>query len=93
MPTDAMLRRDQMRVNWEWEYSLKTRTLCPDRLPWHWVGFEPYSLVGTNSDATGSVVPGASITATNQRTHVSVTVTAENSGDYVVTPLQVGTYR
>src|SRR5262245_63357361 len=46
------------------------------------------SLVGTVRDATGAVVPGASITVTNRATNISVTVTADNSGDYVVTPLQ-----
>jgi hypothetical protein len=49
-------------------------------------------VVGTVSDATGSVLPGATVTITNLGTNISQTVTTGSTGDYVFTLLQVGPY-
>ena len=47
---------------------------------------------GTVTDATGAVVPGASVTATNSATNLVRTATADADGFYTVTNLPVGTY-
>jgi hypothetical protein len=50
-------------------------------------------LVGTVTDPTGSVVPGAQVTLTNEGTGVSFTTTTTQTGTYVFEALQVGNYR
>ncbi len=47
---------------------------------------------GTVTDTSGAVVAGASVTVTNQDTHLEAKTTTENSGYYVVINLPVGTY-
>src|SRR4051812_45619171 len=47
---------------------------------------------GTVSDSTGSVIPGAKVTVTNQATNVSQTATTNQTGFYVVPDLAVGTF-
>src|SRR6266403_2257994 len=49
-------------------------------------------IVGTVYDPQRSVVPGASITVTDLGTNVARRVTTGAGGDYVVTPLNPGTY-
>ena len=47
---------------------------------------------GTVTDAQGAVVPGASVTITNEATNISRTLTANGSGYYVADDLPVGKY-
>ena len=49
-------------------------------------------IVGQVFDPQKAVVPGATITVTNPATNASVTVKTDASGNYVVTPLNPGTY-
>lgn len=49
-------------------------------------------LVGTVSDSSGAVVPGAKLTVTNVGTGVQVTATTKEKGDYSLFPLAPGTY-
>jgi Carboxypeptidase regulatory-like domain len=49
-------------------------------------------VVGTVTDTSGAVVPGATVTMTNVGTNVSQTTVSNASGDYVFTLLQVGNY-
>ncbi len=49
-------------------------------------------IVGTVTDTSGGVLPGASVTLTNTGTNVSQNAVTTSSGDYVFTLLQVGTY-
>jgi outer membrane receptor protein involved in Fe transport len=51
------------------------------------------TLVGTATDATGSVVPKASIMATNDRTGVSRSTVSDDSGYFVLPQLPPGEYR
>ncbi len=51
------------------------------------------SLSGTITDATGAVIPGARVTATNTGTGVVSTVLSNNSGVYAFPSLMPGTYR
>src|SRR5215467_5781502 len=50
-------------------------------------------LVGTVSDTTGAIVPGAQVKLTNEGTGVSFTTTTTQAGTYVFEALQVGNYR
>ena len=50
------------------------------------------TLLGTVTDTTGAVLPGATVTVTNTDTGYSRTVTADASGEYAVPSLPTGTY-
>ncbi|MDE3105924.1 MAG: TonB-dependent receptor [Acidobacteriota bacterium] len=47
---------------------------------------------GIVTDANGAVIPGATVTATNDATNVATTRTASSSGVYVIAPLPPGSY-
>ena len=49
-------------------------------------------IVGRVTDASEAVVPGAQVTVTNRGTNIARTVTANETGDYVVNLLPVGRY-
>ncbi len=49
-------------------------------------------IVGTVTDASGSRVPGVTVTATEEATSTATTVTADDSGNYSITPLKIGQY-
>jgi len=50
------------------------------------------SLVGTVKDATGALLPGVTVTATNADTGIATTAKTEQNGDFVITPLHIGRY-
>jgi hypothetical protein len=50
------------------------------------------SILGTVTDATGAVIPGAKVTVTNTGTGVAFNATTSSAGDYLAPSLQVGTY-
>jgi len=49
-------------------------------------------ILGTISDETGAVVPGAKVTLTNEGTNLSITTTTGADGSYTFTPIKVATY-
>ncbi len=49
-------------------------------------------ILGTVSDPTGAVIPGAKITVTNEATGVSRTATSDSQGDFVLLEMAVGAY-
>jgi hypothetical protein len=49
-------------------------------------------VVGTVTDASGGVLPGATVTITNVETNVSQSTQTTSGGDYVFALLQVGSY-
>ena len=51
------------------------------------------SIVGMARDASGGVVPGAKITATNVSTEISKSANTDNAGEYRIDGLTAGTYR
>ncbi|HKS96977.1 MAG TPA: carboxypeptidase regulatory-like domain-containing protein, partial [Terriglobia bacterium] len=51
------------------------------------------SLLGTVQDRSGSVVPGADVTATSQDTGISRSAKTDETGHYLLTLLPIGTYR
>jgi hypothetical protein len=50
------------------------------------------SLTGIVTDQSGAVVPGATVTATNQATNVDYTAVSNDAGNYTVSSLPVGAY-
>jgi len=51
------------------------------------------TLGGTVADASGALIPGVSVTATNTGTGIGTTVISNESGTYQFPPLQPGTYK
>jgi len=51
------------------------------------------TLGGTVSDATGALIPGVTITATNRATGIVTTVLTNEAGAYNFASIQSGTYR
>ena len=51
------------------------------------------SIVGSTTDASGAVVPGATITVTNIGTNQSTRVVTNSSGSYEANLLRIGTYK
>ena len=51
------------------------------------------TLGGTVSDATGALIPGVTVTATNTQTGIVTTVLTNETGAYQFASLQTGTYR
>jgi hypothetical protein len=49
-------------------------------------------IVGTIFDPQGAGIPGATVSVTNRATNVTRTVISDTEGNYVVTPLDPGTY-
>jgi hypothetical protein len=50
------------------------------------------AIVGSITDPTGAVIPGATITITNAETGQATTVTSNEAGQYVAPSLRIGTY-
>ena len=50
------------------------------------------SLTGLVTDESGATVPGATVTATNQATSVAYTAVSNETGNYTIISLPVGTY-
>ena len=50
------------------------------------------SITGTVTDATGAVVPNATVTASNVHTNIKTTVNSNEDGNYTVAQLKEGTY-
>src|ERR1700691_4514078 len=50
------------------------------------------TILGTVQDATGAVVPGASVAVTATDTGIKTTSRTDPTGNYVVTPLRIGNY-
>src|SRR5579863_7522064 len=48
------------------------------------------TIVGTVQDSSGAVVPGATVTATEDQTNIKTSTHADTSGNYVITALKVG---
>ncbi len=51
------------------------------------------SILGTITDQTGAVVPGATVSLTNEGTNLTITTTTRADGTYIFTPVKIGTYR
>src|SRR5574341_566924 len=50
------------------------------------------SLSGTVRDATGAIVPGATVTVTNQETNISRTAVTSETGSYRIPAREPGQY-
>src|SRR6266853_5954689 len=56
-------------------------------------GFAQSRITGTSADASGALIPGVSVTATNTQTGVVTTVLSNESGAYNFASLQPGSYK
>ena len=54
--------------------------------------FETAEVLGTVRDATGSAVPGATVTLTNQDTSIEVQTKTDGSGDFTFPNVKIGRY-
>lgn len=50
------------------------------------------TIIGTVKDTSGAVVPGAAVTATEINTGIKTDVKSGADGNYVITPLKIGSY-
>src|SRR5215510_4810863 len=58
-----------------------------------WAQVQTGRIVGTVVDAQKAALPNATVVVTDAATNQSITVSANEHGDYVVTPLNPGIYR
>jgi hypothetical protein len=70
--------------------TLMVLTLCVGRA---FAQFDTSSLVGRVTDASGAVIPGAKVTATNVDTNVTISRVTNKDGEYNIPALRAGTYR
>jgi len=57
-----------------------------------WAQLTTASIVGTITDTTGAIIPGATVTATNDDTHFTRSATTNDTGDYRLDFLPIGKY-
>lgn len=57
-----------------------------------WAQVDTATVTGTVRDASGAVLPNATVTATEMDTGISVSAKTASNGDYVITPLKIGRY-
>ena len=57
-----------------------------------WAQIDTGTILGTVTDQTGAVVPGAKVSLTNEGTNLTMTTTTGADGSYVFSPLKIGTY-
>ena len=50
------------------------------------------TVTGTVRDSSGAVLPNAVVTATEMNTGIKTTAKTSSDGNYVITPLKIGTY-
>src|SRR5580692_672560 len=55
--------------------------------------YDTGSLVGVIQDSSGAVLPGATVTVTNNETGAVFAVTSGNGGEYEVPSLRTGAYK
>ena len=57
-----------------------------------WSQIDTGTILGTVSDPSGAVVPGAKVSLTNEGTNLTVTMTTGGDGGYTFSPVKIGTY-
>jgi hypothetical protein len=57
-----------------------------------WAQVDTATVTGTVRDASGAVLPNATVTATEVDTGIRVAVKTTSKGEYVITPLKIGRY-
>jgi hypothetical protein len=51
------------------------------------------AIQGTVKDPSGAVIPGAKLTLTNEGTNLTLSTTTDASGNYIFTPVRIGSYK
>jgi hypothetical protein len=57
-----------------------------------WAQVDTGTLTGSIKDSSGALLPDAAVTATNLENGAATSAKADASGNYVLTPLRIGTY-
>src|SRR6516162_6461708 len=57
-----------------------------------WAQVDTGAILGTIKDQSGAIIPGATVTLTNEGTGVSVSTKGGNDGSYEFRPIKIGTY-
>jgi len=57
-----------------------------------WAQVDTATVTGTVRDSTGAVLPNVTVTATEINTGIKTTAKTASDGNYVITPLKIGTY-
>src|SRR5579864_397831 len=57
-----------------------------------WAQVDTATVTGTVRDSTGAVLPNVAVTATETNTGIKITAKTASDGNYVITPLKIGTY-
>ena len=57
-----------------------------------WAQVDTATVTGTVRDSTGAVLPNVTVIATETNTGIKTTVKTASDGNYVITPLKIGTY-
>jgi hypothetical protein len=58
-----------------------------------WAQVDRGAIAGAVTDASGGVVPGATVTITNIGTNLSTKLVSDSSGNYIANLLRIGTYK
>ena len=57
-----------------------------------WAQIDTGTILGTVTDQSGAVIPGAKVSLTDEGTNLTVTKTTSADGTYVFSPVKIGTY-
>lgn len=57
-----------------------------------WAQLDTGTILGTVTDQSGAVIPGAKVSLTNEGTSLTVTTTTGADGSYTFSPVKIGTY-
>ena len=71
-------------------FSLVATVLAVSQLAY--AQFETATVLGTVRDASGAVIPGATVTLRNTETGIAATVTTDNVGSFQFFNVRIGTY-
>ena len=84
------------RFRWPPKYVIQAALLCAGLLfltpRVSWSQANSATLHGTVTDATGAMIPGATVTLTHQSTQATMVQTTGTSGDFAFTFVPVGVY-
>jgi len=58
-----------------------------------WAQKDAGAIVGLVRDSSGAVVPGAKVTVTDVDRGIDLTLSTDDAGEYVASPLKIGRYR
>jgi Carboxypeptidase regulatory-like domain len=73
--------------------SLALALLCPTLVTAVWAQKDAGAIVGLVRDSSGAVVAGARVTVSDVDRNIQLTLSTNDAGEYVASPLRIGRYR